>query len=139
LWDFSGYSSVTTEALPELGSRAEMRFYRDSSHFKDVVGDFVLDRLFGLSHPRRPVPLDFGVRLTPPPSNPRSRGCARLSSLTGAAIPKTWRGFGLWSTAARQIPAVLELWQSVSRAENLLETLQATECTRSRTLHHACR
>src|SRR5439155_21119217 len=30
-----------------------------------VVGDFVLDRLFGLSHPRRPVPLDFGVRLTP--------------------------------------------------------------------------
>jgi hypothetical protein len=65
LWDFSGYSSVTTEALPELGSRAEMEFYWDSSHFKDIVGDFVLDRLFGLSHPRRPAPPDFGVRLTP--------------------------------------------------------------------------
>jgi len=65
LWDFSGYSSVTTEALPELGSRAEMGFYWDSSHFKDVVGDLVLDRLFGLSHPRRTVPPDFGVRLTP--------------------------------------------------------------------------
>jgi hypothetical protein len=65
LWDFSGYSSVTTEALPEFGSRAEMEFYWDSSHFKDIVGDFVLDRLFGLSHPRRPVPPDFGVRLTP--------------------------------------------------------------------------
>jgi hypothetical protein len=65
LWDFSGYSSVTTEALPERGSRAEMEFYWDSSHFKDIVGDFVLDRLFGLSHPRRPVPPDFGVRLTP--------------------------------------------------------------------------
>jgi len=65
LWDFSGYSSVTTEALPESGSRAEMEFYWDSSHFKDVVGDFVLDRLFGLSHPRREVPPDFGVRLTP--------------------------------------------------------------------------
>jgi hypothetical protein len=65
LWDFSGYSSVTTEALPEPGSRAEMGFYWDSSHFKDVVGDLVLDRLFGLSHPRRPVPPDFGVRLTP--------------------------------------------------------------------------
>jgi len=64
LWDFSGYSSVTTEALPEFGSRAEMEFYWDSSHFKDIVGDFVLDRLFGLSHPRRPVPPDFGVRLT---------------------------------------------------------------------------
>jgi len=65
LWDFSGYSSVTTEALPESGSHAEMEFYWDSSHFKDVVGDFVLDRLFGLSHARREVPLDFGVRLTP--------------------------------------------------------------------------
>ncbi len=64
LWDFSGYSSVTTEALPEPGSRAEMGFYWDSSHFKDVVGDLVLDRLFGLSHPRRTVPPDFGVRLT---------------------------------------------------------------------------
>jgi len=65
LWDFSGYSSVTTEALPEFGSRAEMEFYWDSSHFKDIVGDFVLDRLFGLSRPRQPVPPDFGVRLTP--------------------------------------------------------------------------
>jgi len=65
LWDFSGYSSVTTEALPASGSHAEMEFYWDSSHFKDIVGDFVLDRLFGLSHPRRPVPPDFGVRLTP--------------------------------------------------------------------------
>jgi hypothetical protein len=65
LWDFSLYSSVTTEALPKSGSRAEMEFYWDSSHFKDIVGDFVLDRLFGLSHPRRrPVPPDFGVRLT---------------------------------------------------------------------------
>jgi len=64
LWDFSGYSSVTTEALPASGSHAEMEFYWDSSHFKDIVGDFVLDRLFGLSHPRRPVPPDFGVRLT---------------------------------------------------------------------------
>ena len=42
-----------------------MGFYWDSSHFKDVVGDLVLDRLFGLSHPRRTVPPDFGVRLTP--------------------------------------------------------------------------
>jgi len=65
LWDFSGYSSITTEALPESGNRSEMEFYWDSSHFKDIVGDFVLDRLFGLSRPRRDVPPDFGVRLTP--------------------------------------------------------------------------
>ncbi len=43
LWDFSGYSSVTTETLPASGSHAEMEFYWDSSHFKDIVGDFVLD------------------------------------------------------------------------------------------------
>ena len=65
LWDFSEYSSVTTEALPESGNRSEMEFYWDSSHFKDIVGDFVLDRLFGLSRPQREVPPDFGVRLTP--------------------------------------------------------------------------
>jgi hypothetical protein len=63
LWDFSGYSSVTTEALPAPGSRAEMRFYWDSSHFKDIVGDLVLDRVFGASDSRRTVPPDFGVRL----------------------------------------------------------------------------
>jgi len=65
LWDFSGYSRVTTEALPEPDSRAEMRFYWDSSHFKEIVGDFVLDRVFGVSHPQRRVPPGFGVQLTP--------------------------------------------------------------------------
>jgi hypothetical protein len=65
VWDFSGYSSVTTEALPESGSHAEMKFYWDSSHFKDIVGDFVLDRLFNSSHPRKEIPADFGVPLTP--------------------------------------------------------------------------
>ena len=31
LYDFSGYSSVTTEPVPEPGSRAEMQYYWDSS------------------------------------------------------------------------------------------------------------
>jgi hypothetical protein len=65
VWDFSGYSSVTTERLPEPGSRAEMAFYWDSSHFKDSVGDFVLDRVFELDHTTRDAPRDFGVQLTP--------------------------------------------------------------------------
>jgi hypothetical protein len=65
VWDFSGYSSVTIEALPESGSHAEMKFYWDSSHFKDIVGDFVLDRLFNSSRPRKEIPADFGVPLTP--------------------------------------------------------------------------
>ena len=64
LWDFSGYSSITTESLPGPGSHSEMRFYWDSSHFKDIVGDFILDRLFGVTDAQRAVPADFGVRLT---------------------------------------------------------------------------
>ena len=60
LWDFTGYSSVTTEALPVDGG--EMRYYWDSSHFKEVVGDWVLDRLFAVAGSS--VPGDFGVRLT---------------------------------------------------------------------------
>jgi hypothetical protein len=65
LYDFSGYNSITTEPLPKHGSRDEMKYYWDSSHFKEIVGDFVLDRLFGISRPGHPVPADFGIRLTP--------------------------------------------------------------------------
>jgi hypothetical protein len=54
---------VTTEALPKPDTHAEMRFYWDSSHFKEIVGDFVLDRVFGVNYPQRRVPPDFGVQL----------------------------------------------------------------------------
>ncbi|HYM03973.1 MAG TPA: hypothetical protein VET85_13560 [Stellaceae bacterium] len=64
LWDFSGYSSVTTEAVSPPGSAVEMRYYWDSSHFKEIVGDFVLDRLFGIDRRDQPVPKDFGRLLT---------------------------------------------------------------------------
>lgn len=63
LYDFSGYNSVTTEPLPRPGSRDEMNYYWDSSHFKEIVGDFILDRLFGVSRAGRPLPDDFGVLL----------------------------------------------------------------------------
>ena len=63
LYDFSGYNSITTESLPEPGSLEEMKYYWDSSHFKEIVGDFVLDRLFGIDRPKRPVPGGFGLRL----------------------------------------------------------------------------
>ncbi|MBO0738160.1 MAG: hypothetical protein J2P48_16560 [Alphaproteobacteria bacterium] len=65
LWDFSGYSAVTIEPVPRPGSRREMSYYWDSSHFKADVGDWILDRLFGTAEPPRPVPPDFGMRLTP--------------------------------------------------------------------------
>lgn len=62
LWDFSGYSSVTTEAAPT--GRREMHYYWDSSHFKEEVGDWVLDRLFSTVRPGHEPPADFGRRLT---------------------------------------------------------------------------
>ena len=61
LWDFSGYSSVTTEAVPGSNDPREMRYYWEASHFKPIVGDFILDRVFGVDVER--VPSDFGRRI----------------------------------------------------------------------------
>src|SRR5206468_2665289 len=120
LWDFSGYSSVTTEALPGSGKHAEMKFYWDSSHFKDIVGDFVLDRLFGLNHPRREVPPDLECGSRRPPLTSCSHSYAWTNSPTGAAILKTWCGSGRCSTAARQIPAILVSLRSAVSADRRL-------------------
>jgi hypothetical protein len=65
LYDFAGYSSITTETVPADRSPDEMQYYWDSSHFKDRVGDWVLVRLFGSDKPDDPPPADFGVRLVP--------------------------------------------------------------------------
>lgn len=59
LYDFSGYSTITSEDLPPSGSRVEMSYYWESSHFKDNVGDMVLNRIFSAGE----VPRDFGIRL----------------------------------------------------------------------------
>jgi hypothetical protein len=40
-----------------------MQYYWDSSHFKSVVGDLVLDRVFATSSAGLALPADFGVRL----------------------------------------------------------------------------
>jgi hypothetical protein len=64
IFDFSGYSFITEEAQPAPGTGTEMRYYWDSSHFKQVVGDYVLDRVYGVSDTARRAPQDFGVQLT---------------------------------------------------------------------------
>ena len=64
LWDFSGYSSVTTESVPSPGEWREMTNYWDSSHFTEIVGDWVMERLFGTANSMNLAPVDFGVRLT---------------------------------------------------------------------------
>ena len=65
LYDFSGYSSVTTETVPPPGSSEEMSFYWDLSHFKEVIGDCILDRFFGTQRAGQTCPPDFGMALTP--------------------------------------------------------------------------
>ncbi len=65
LWDFTGYSSVTTESLPAKDDReTAMQWYWDCSHYKKELGDLVLDKIFNYSHPDRNITDEFGVRLT---------------------------------------------------------------------------
>ncbi len=48
LWDFSGVNSCTAENLPaDANAASAMRWYRESSHFRRVLGNRVLDRVFG--------------------------------------------------------------------------------------------
>lgn len=57
VWDFSGYNSITTEAISD-----QMQNYLDSSHYSPRVGDLVLSRL--LQHEQDGLPADFGIRIT---------------------------------------------------------------------------
>ena len=64
LWDFSGYSAITTEAVPDddpQGPRAA--WYWESSHYRAELGNLVLDRVLDHREPGRVLPADFGVRL----------------------------------------------------------------------------
>jgi len=64
LWDFSGFSTYATEAIPGPGDRkAELRWYWEAGHFKKALGDVVLERVF-LSKGGAESE-GFGVRLTP--------------------------------------------------------------------------
>jgi hypothetical protein len=60
LWDFTGYSSYTTEPLPTAALDAPGRWFWEPSHFRKELGDLVLERLF--NGPRADP--GFGVRLT---------------------------------------------------------------------------
>jgi len=64
LWDFSGVSTCTAESLPPDSNPASaMRWYRESSHFRRVLGNRVLDRVFG--RPGDGACPGFGQRLEP--------------------------------------------------------------------------
>lgn len=64
VWDFSGYNSLTTEAVPPLGDiTTEMKYYYESSHFKEKVGDMVLSRIYNYPNFQTTLPDDFGVKI----------------------------------------------------------------------------
>jgi hypothetical protein len=63
LFDFSGYNSVTTEAIPQVTQRKDMLYYWEPSHYRANVGRMVIQRMFGGTGDE--APSDFGVELTP--------------------------------------------------------------------------
>lgn len=63
LIDFSGFNSITTEAIPQETGRDEMQYYWESSHYKSEVGGMMLTKLF--SSKQHGLESDFGVDLTP--------------------------------------------------------------------------
>lgn len=60
LWDFAGYNHVTMEPVPVVDSIPEMRWYRDSSHYREATGNLIIQKLLG----DKDAPQDFGVRLS---------------------------------------------------------------------------
>lgn len=61
LWDFSGYNSFTTEKIPPAGSKEKMKWYWESSHYKNELGDIILDTMFNNHSKNKDAPKDFGV------------------------------------------------------------------------------
>jgi len=57
--DFSGFNSVTTEAVPQVSKQTDMQYYWETSHYRSNVGAMILARMFG----RGAQPEDFGVEL----------------------------------------------------------------------------
>lgn len=65
LWDFSGYNRVTTEDVPaDDKNGGQMLYYWEASHYKQVIGDRVLDIIMETNGEEKPGPDEFGVVLT---------------------------------------------------------------------------
>ena len=65
LFDFSDTNSITSEPIPEAGDLKPMHWFWEIAHYREITGDLILDRVFGVRDPSRPLPEEFGVRLTP--------------------------------------------------------------------------
>ncbi|MGI6120268.1 MAG: hypothetical protein ACOYIB_06835 [Desulfosporosinus sp.] len=58
VWDFSGYTEITTEPISET-----IQNFWDSTHYKKPVGNLVLERMFNPQSDK--VPADFGILISP--------------------------------------------------------------------------
>jgi hypothetical protein len=58
VWDFTGYNSITTEAIAKT-----MNNYVDNSHYTPAVGNLILDRIY--QRQNQNIPADFGILMTP--------------------------------------------------------------------------
>jgi hypothetical protein len=65
LWDFSGYNSVTTEAIPPFGSKDRMQWYQDSVHFSRRTGRAIVDTVLGFPPSELAKDQTFGLQVTP--------------------------------------------------------------------------
>src|SRR5262249_49865887 len=65
LWDFSGYNSVTTEAIPPFNSKDRMQWYQDSVHFSRRTGRAIVDTVLGFPPSELAKDQTFGVQVTP--------------------------------------------------------------------------
>lgn len=61
LFDFSGFNSITTETIPQISGKRAMENYWEASHYRDSVGDIILERMFNSI--TSSIPSDFGVEL----------------------------------------------------------------------------
>ncbi len=61
VWDFTGYNSITAEAVPPAGdSDSRMRWHLDATHVSRAAGDLMQNILLGAPGERAP---DFGRRV----------------------------------------------------------------------------
>jgi hypothetical protein len=66
IWFFATVNSITTDPLAAPGGSrsAESPYWYEPSHYRKIVGDWILDRAFGVTAAGPPPPSDFGVLLT---------------------------------------------------------------------------
>lgn len=94
LWDFSDTNSITVDPIPTADDLRPMRWFWEVSHYRAITGDMILDRLFGTRDPSRPLPEDFGVRLT--------------SASIDGHIDRSRRRFAEWAAATPDPVALID-------------------------------